>query len=256
MKVAIRSIGHEFLLQLEDSTSRILAIENTEGRYALRFENDFSFDPSYLSFAVFKVLEKKPLLENLVVEVEKCGDPEVVYSFEATFEQNDDVIPCGGRIMPNDCYVVYFSGASGGILAEQAALKSENTYNYLFLLLFLIGGGGYFAYRKNQKQSKKDEKNLIAIGAYFFDRKRMQLRYKNETIKLSSKEADLLYLLCSNENKTLEREFILSEIWNDTGAYIGRTLDVFISKLRKKLLSDPSLKIVNVRGVGYRFVIH
>tara|TARA_B110000046_G_C13004434_1_gene403715 strand:- start:1725 stop:1979 length:255 start_codon:yes stop_codon:yes gene_type:complete len=84
----------------------------------------------------------------------------------------------------------------------------------------------------------------------------MTLTLKAQSIELSSKESDLLCLLSSNENKTLKREYILNVVWGDEGDYVGRTLDVFISKLRKKLEADSSLKIVNIRGVGYRFVIN
>ena len=83
----------------------------------------------------------------------------------------------------------------------------------------------------------------------------MILSLKAQKIELSAKEADLLLLFVQNENETLERAFMLNQIWGDEGDYVGRTLDVFISKLRKKIAADPSLKIVNVRGVGYRFVI-
>ena len=64
----------------------------------------------------------------------------------------------------------------------------------------------------------------------------------------------MLILLHQNINTTLEREQILKEVWGDEGDYVGRTLDVFISKLRKRLKADDNVKIVNVRGVGYRFV--
>ena len=65
---------------------------------------------------------------------------------------------------------------------------------------------------------------------------------KAQSIELSSKETDLLFLLFSNENTTLEREHILNVVWGDEGDYVGRTLDGFISKLRKKLEADASVK--------------
>ena len=63
-------------------------------------------------------------------------------------------------------------------------------------------------------------------------------------------------MLYTSENKTLEREHILNVIWGDEGDYVGRTLDVFISKLRKKLIADTNLKIENIRGIGYKFVMN
>lgn len=110
-------------------------------------------------------------------------------------------------------------------------------------------------YLIKRKSKQKIEAELISIGQFQFDQKRMILSLKAQSIELSTKEADLLFLLYSNENKTLERGYILNHIWGDEGDYVGRTLDVFISKLRKKLEADPALKIINVRGVGYRFVV-
>jgi len=62
-------------------------------------------------------------------------------------------------------------------------------------------------------------------------------------------------ILHKNRNTVIEREKLLSEVWADEGGYVGRTLDVFISKLRKRLEGDPSLKIVNIRGVGYKLIV-
>ena len=83
----------------------------------------------------------------------------------------------------------------------------------------------------------------------------MLLTYLGESMQLSGKETDLLLLLCAHENQTLQRDQILRLVWEDEGDYIGRTLDVFISKLRKKLEADPRVKIMNIRGVGYKLVV-
>ncbi len=84
----------------------------------------------------------------------------------------------------------------------------------------------------------------------------MTLRYQNQIIELSSKETDLLAILLKFVNETVERDVILNVVWGDEGDYIGRTLDVFISKLRKKIEADDSLKIVNIRGIGYKLVVN
>jgi DNA-binding response OmpR family regulator len=82
--------------------------------------------------------------------------------------------------------------------------------------------------------------NLITLGEYQFDPRNMELRLKNEVVKLTSKETDLLLLLHTSANSTLERELILKTVWGNEAEYVGRTLDVFISKLRKKLDADSS----------------
>ena len=82
-----------------------------------------------------------------------------------------------------------------------------------------------------------------------------ELLINHKRIELTSKEADLLLLLYNMVNTTVEREVILNKVWGDQGDYVGRTLDVFISKLRKKLEADSSVKITNIRGVGYKLVM-
>jgi DNA-binding response OmpR family regulator len=83
----------------------------------------------------------------------------------------------------------------------------------------------------------------------------MTLSIDNNSVELSGKEVDLLLLLQTSANTTLEREVILKSVWGDEGDYVGRTLDVFISKLRKKLEADSNIKIANIRGVGYKLVV-
>ena len=92
------------------------------------------------------------------------------------------------------------------------------------------------------------------IGASKFDQKNRALSFENNSVELSNKEAELLYLLCTAANTPVAREVILQNVWGDEGDYVGRTLDVYISKLRKKLEADTSVKIVNIRGIGYKLV--
>lgn len=143
-------------------------------------------------------------------------------------------------------------------------VKKEVSYAMIALpigSLFLVVGA-LFYFRKKQQQPAVLTENPVAepdifpIGNYRFDQKNMLLIRGQEQTELSGKESDLLFLLYSHANKTLEREYILQMIWSDEGDYIGRTLDVFISKLRKKLESDPGIRIVNIRGIGYRFILN
>jgi DNA-binding response OmpR family regulator len=81
------------------------------------------------------------------------------------------------------------------------------------------------------------------------------LIHQKKTIELTSKENELLSLLNEFANETVTKETILHKVWGDEGHYVGRTLDVTISKLRKKLEHDASIQIKNIRGVGYRLII-
>ena len=109
--------------------------------------------------------------------------------------------------------------------------------------------------RKKKSVSHSENPNLVSLGKYHFDKLNAELIIEEQRIELTSKEADLLMLLYDTVNTTVEREVLLNRVWGDEGDYIGRTLDVFISKLRKKLEFDTQVKIVNVRGVGYKLVM-
>jgi DNA-binding response OmpR family regulator len=81
------------------------------------------------------------------------------------------------------------------------------------------------------------------------------LSYNEQKTELSAKESDLLEFLAKHLNQRVEKDKILKAVWGDDGDYVGRTLDVFISKLRKKLAADNSIRIVNIRGIGYQLVV-
>lgn len=96
----------------------------------------------------------------------------------------------------------------------------------------------------------------IQIGANItYKPKALLLLTKNESIALSHKEGQILSLLCDHKNEILDRKKLLIEVWNDDSYFNSRTLDVYIRKLRKLLSADPSIQIITLKGVGYRFSI-
>ncbi|HKK88185.1 MAG TPA: winged helix-turn-helix domain-containing protein [Saprospiraceae bacterium] len=256
LKIALRSIGHEFLLQLEDSTSRVLPIEKIDGRYRLQFQRTFAFEPDMLSFSTVKALSESNISHRFIVEIEQCKTGALVHSFETSSKPKlTDLMACKQRPLPEDCYQFFFTPVAKKEppvnIDHSPGLRKSRAYLFLSLLL---GAGLVFYFRSRLRRPRSNE-NLISMGLYQFDKKNMLLTTREHTTQLSNKEAELLFLLLSNENNTLERGQILEIVWGDQGDYVGRTLDVFISKLRKKLQADPNLKIINVRGVGYRFVM-
>ncbi len=118
------------------------------------------------------------------------------------------------------------------------------------------------AIMKRQKQApmhdelKDSENSLLSIGKYTLDFPYQRLSFKEgEARKLTSRETELLRFLYLHRNDTIKREFILQEVWGDDDYYKGRSLDVFISRLRKYLKDDPDIEILNVHGVGFKFLI-
>lgn len=97
------------------------------------------------------------------------------------------------------------------------------------------------------------QENFI-IGACNFDYKNLKLNNGEEEINMTQKEADLLKLLIENKNNTLKREYILKQIWGENDYFLGRSMDVFISRLRKYLKPDTGLSIENIHGVGFRLI--
>lgn len=266
IKVALRMIGHEVLLSSGDSISRVLAIEKEADRFKIHFESSFHFYPEDIVETIKRITTDSKLTRNYIVEIEKCGTDEVVYSYEVGDFVKTELIPCRGRKLPRDCYELYmtildpgnliyltsFADDPNGLLAEE----KESTFKFVWLTLPLIILLALFYFYGKKKNDDYIDPDIITIGAYLFDKRNMTLSYEKNKTELTSKEADLLFLLYTSANATIEREHMLKVVWGDEGDYVGRTLDVFISKLRKKLAEDGNLKIVNIRGVGYKFVIN
>ncbi len=104
-------------------------------------------------------------------------------------------------------------------------------------------------------QEEKPETVHFKIGDFKFDSKLRQLFYKDEEpIKLSPKESKLLKMLAIHKNDLMPREKALTKIWQDDNYFTSRSMDVYIAKLRKLLQRDPSVKIVNIHGAGFRLV--
>jgi DNA-binding response OmpR family regulator len=106
--------------------------------------------------------------------------------------------------------------------------------------------------RTEQLQNKIQD--IYQLGKYTFDTKKQTLSIDNKVQKLTTKEAELLKLLCTNHNKVLERNFALRTIWFDDNYFNARSMDVYITKLRKYLKEDPSIEIINVHGKGFKLI--
>jgi two-component system, OmpR family, response regulator len=98
------------------------------------------------------------------------------------------------------------------------------------------------------------KESLYTIGNYSFDPLKQVLSFESQPVKLTTKESELLELLCRNRNEILERNFALKSIWIDDNYFNARSMDVYITRLRKYLKKDTSVKILNVHGRGYKLL--
>ncbi len=108
--------------------------------------------------------------------------------------------------------------------------------------------------RSRQNLETEPKSRIFRIGKFTFDYNRQQLLINGQEHKLTSKEADLLRLLCEHVNQVLDRKTALVKIWNDDSYFNARSMDVYIVKLRKVLKEDPDVELINVHGVGFKLV--
>lgn len=99
---------------------------------------------------------------------------------------------------------------------------------------------------------KNDLDKSVGIGDCTFDFKNLMINYKDQTIKLTQREGELMQQLYNNKNSVISRKDLLERVWGKEDYFLGRSMDVFISRLRKHLSCDPTVQIENVHGVGFR----
>ena len=100
----------------------------------------------------------------------------------------------------------------------------------------------------------KKEKTSIKIGVFTFNPTEQLLVYQTESMMLTHRESQLLYELSEHRNTILDKTFILTKLWGNDDFFSARSMDVFISKLRKKLQKDKNIQIINCRGFGYKLI--
>ena len=102
---------------------------------------------------------------------------------------------------------------------------------------------------------KNKESSVYRVGNFTFDTQKQLLTIGDKQTKLTTKENELLALLCSHANEILQRDFALKTIWIDDNYFNARSMDVYITKLRKHLKDDPQIEIINIHGKGYKLII-
>lgn len=262
--VVMRTIGHEILLSTGNDSSIVLPVEKVDGRYKIQFEHEFTLEPMVMASAVQKVVKKTSLANKYRVEVEMCDSQIVLHAFEIGVADSVDQIACATRLQSKECYVVYITllrktsemyELPSSLMSGASTSPANSNNRSVWTMISIVIALSVLLFFASKKMPKKDQSHIISLGKYQFNQRKMLLILKSSETELTSKEADLLSLLHRSANKTVEREEILQKVWGDEGDYVGRTLDVFISKLRKKLVADDSVKIVNVRGVGYKLIL-
>jgi hypothetical protein len=250
-EVLLRKIGDELLLQSGDSTSRVLPVKKiAENEYQVRFENELTFQPDSLVSITRRLLANDPLTRDYVVNMLNCGTTNVAYGFAISGNKKDDIVACKGRKQPTACYTLDIKFKP----AHTNAVKNGYLLGSLSILAF-VG----FIFLKNIKPrialNNGQFTDQFSLGSVLFNAEKRQLIINSKTIDLTGTETRLLLIFALAPNEVIERNRLQKEIWEDQGVIVGRSLDMFISKLRKKLEADPNINLIVVRGKGYKLEI-
>jgi hypothetical protein len=248
-EILLRRIGHELLLQSGDSTSRVLPVKKiTENEYQIRFENELTFQADSLVNTTRRLLANDPLAGDYVVNVLNSGVPGVAYGYAISKNKKDDIVACKGRKQPKAPYMINIKFKPAGInTAKSGYLLGSLPFLAFVGFLFLRSAGP----RSVMTQGAQDT-GMITLGSVLFDAKNRKLTINGKTTDLTGTETRVLRIFALSPNETIERSRLQKEIWEDEGVIVGRSLDMFISKLRKKLESDPNINIAVIRGKGYK----
>lgn len=257
--IVMRDIGHKILLSSGDSVSRVLPINKiTSKRYQIRFENAFHFSTDSMIKIVRQAAHINHLSEDYLVDVVDDQSHQVVYGFAVLKTPKVHLLPCKGRKQPTAHYAVNITinDANTGLANNKYLLGAGGGFTALLLI--------FSALRASQPEKKSSVQRLdtklseirktVMIGQYAFYRDEQYLKFDGEQIKLSDKETKILNVLAHQLNIIVERNN-LQKIWEDDGVIVGRSLDMFVSKLRKKLQKDSAVRLVNVHGKGYKLEV-
>ncbi|WP_299009475.1 winged helix-turn-helix domain-containing protein [uncultured Tenacibaculum sp.] len=248
VRVSLRNVGHQLLLTNQDSTSLVLPIkELNKHKYQLTFQSNLQVSPDSLVAIVKRSFSQSELPVNYRIEVKKCLNEEVAYSYEMMQSEENAIVPCKGRVLPANCYFI-----------DVQFLKKENKNQYFFYgFLLLISVLGFVVYQKKKRKTITDtaSNNSLSLGRFTFYPEQNKLIKEAEEIPLSNKECELLTIFIDRPNEVIKRKELMKKVWEENGVVVGRSLDTYISKLRKKLKEDASIKITNIHGVGYKLEI-
>ncbi|PVD53551.1 transcriptional regulator [Terrimonas sp.] len=259
-EVLLRQIGHEILFQSGDSISRVLPVKKIAGNeYQISFENAFTFQPDSLVNTTQRLLAQDPLTNDYVVNVLNCVDASVAYGYAISKNKKDDIVACKGRRQPIACYMINITFKPRGIITA----KNEYFLGGMLLLAFI----GFIFLRPVKPQEALPESqdtilpvsrniDVFTLGSMLFDAEARKLMINGTSTDLTKTETRVLRIFALSPNEIIERNRLQKEIWEDEGVIVGRSLDMFISKLRKKLEFDPDIKIIVIRGKGYKLEIN
>lgn len=254
INLALRRTADQLLRAAGDSTSRIPAVQQADPN-TFRIALGRAFDYDQLPDRLRQSLQRHSITGTYTVAVLDSLTRELQLGYSANDLTGQKPVPCGGRSMKAGSYVLQLTFDAPPPVDGQPPLWPLLALGGLFIGGLLLVWRRSAQVRFSDKPLPANSPNQLHFGQSCLDVDNQSLIAGAEQHKLTYREAKLLRLLVTHPNQVLERDQILKLIWEDEGVTVGRSLDVFISRLRKLLQSDPTLKIAAVHGVGYRLEV-
>lgn len=247
VNLALRRTADGLLIQSGDSTSRIPVVEQIKSN-VWRLQLNQAFIYEQLPFLLQSSLDLYEIDRPYEVAIRRCEDATIDLGFHQSDYLNTGRVPCAGREFPETCHYIEIT------FLNESKQKTLWTAKSGILLLLLSSAIGFWFFRKQKSQTPaaSGEPELLEFGNSRLDVAGQFLIHGDERQSLTFRETKLLKLFAAHPDQLLERDFILKQVWADEGVLVGRSIDMFVSRLRKKLAADSSVSITAVHGVGYR----
>jgi len=260
INLALRRTAHHLLREAGDSTSRILPVQRA-GPHTFRLRLTQAFDYDTLPALLQASFRLHRIAEAYDVAVLDCTTGQVQLGYSVTDLMDDKPVPCSGRARRAGCYTLQVT------LAPPAAPAPRTHTGWLLAVGGLLVGLLYMSWQRAvapqtivstqtiPAEPADVNPDQVHFGNTVLDLGRQTIRTAGTEQNLTYREAKLLRLLVQHANRVLERDAILKAVWEDEGITVGRSVDVFVSRLRKLVQADPTVRIVAVHGVGYRLEV-
>ncbi|TAE49453.1 MAG: winged helix family transcriptional regulator [Cytophagales bacterium] len=257
--IVMRKIAHDILLYAKDSTSRILpAKQISQNDFIIPFESQFSFLPDSLVNIINTIIIKNHLSNSYIVNVFEKESNEVIFGYSMVADKKENIIPCGSRLQASSQYRIHIKFQSKQSILGNALYFMSILFVFFGALIMLLKVKiNHFT--NIETSFVLEPKNIsahssVSIGKYIFYPNEQKLEFEEEQITLTAKETKLLSIFSTQMNQIVDREKLQKEVWEDEGVFVGRSLDMFISKLRKRLEKDEHIKLINIHGKGYKLI--
>lgn len=257
INLALREIADHILREENDFTTIIPPIrKEAEGTYLIKLSAHIDYFA--LRPTVDRILKRHGIQPDYRLSLLNCESGSVELGFLARAFDEDKEVPCQERVQNTTCYNLRLALINNNdTIAGNQPIDPMKRLQWLVLGLALSFPVIWLFWKRQapENEAETDDGWFVMSDHTRFHPGNQLLQINEASLDLTFREAKLLQFLLEHQNQVLERERIMESVWEDEGVIVGRSLDVFVSRLRKKLKADPGLQITNVHGVGYKLMI-